>query len=163
MKIERPYRQKRTQTVNVAAAADDVFALMCPVREYDWIPGWKTNLILSSSGVVEEGCVFTTPAGGSETGGLNGGEAIWITPVHDPENRRLMMIKVTPGEGVTRLDIAIDETPDGSAATISYEHTALSRDGRGAVDQLTEESYAKMMAGWKAAIEAFLSADKAVA
>ncbi len=158
MKIEKPYSRKRTRTIAVNADPDKVFALMCPVREYEWEPGWKTNLILSDSGLVEEGCIFTTPAGASIGSHAKSREAIWVTPIHDPKSRRLMMIKVTPDECVTRLDIAVDETPAGSSVTTSYQHTALTGAGRAVVDQHTEVRFHEMMAGWRSAIERTLAA-----
>lgn len=161
MRIEKPYRQKHTATIEVAAPADDVFALMCPVREYEWEPGWTTNLILSNSGLVEEDCIFTTPGGASHGSEQASPEAIWVTPIHDLYERRLMMIKVTPGECVTRLDIAVAETPDGASVTISYEHTALTDAGRSTVDAHTQARYAEMMDGWKRTIEQTLGGAKA--
>ncbi|MEO1241329.1 MAG: hypothetical protein AAFX54_05425 [Pseudomonadota bacterium] len=158
MKIEKPYSRKRTRTITVDADPDKVFALMCPVREYEWEPGWTTNLILSESGLVEEGCVFTTPAGASIGSNVKSREAIWVTPIHDRNTRRLMMIKVTPDECVTRLDIAVDETPAGSSVTTSYQHTALTEAGRTVVDQHTEVRFDEMMAGWRAAIEKTIGA-----
>lgn len=156
--VEKPYRAKRTARFEIAAAPDAVFAMMCPVREYEWEPGWLTNLILSETGLVEEGCIFTTPAGASIASDEKSAEAIWVTPFHDPENRRLTMIKVTPKECVTRLDIAVEETPGGAAVTTSYELTALSPRGRIIVDTHTDKSYAAQMTGWRAALEAHLAA-----
>ena len=161
MRIEPPYRQKHTATIDVTAPANDVFSLMCPVREYEWEPGWTTNLILSNSGLVEEDCIFTTPGGASHGSNMTSPDAVWITPVHDLYERRLMMIKVTPGECVTRLDIGVDETPEGASVTTAYEHTALSEAGRAVVDRHTEARYADMMAGWKRAIEKTLGAKAA--
>ena len=161
MRIEKPYRQKHTATIVVAAPANDVFALMCPVREYEWEPGWTTNLILSDSGLVEKDCIFTTPGGASHGSGEKSPDAVWVTPVHDLYERKLMMIKVTPGECVTRLDIAVGETPEGASVTTSYEHTALSDAGRTVVDEHTEARYADMMADWKRAIEETLGGAKA--
>ena len=158
MKIEPPYRQKQTSTIHVRANPDAVFALMCPVREYEWEPGWTTNVILSNSGLVEEDCVFTTPGGASAGSDKASPDAIWVTPLHDPNARRLTMIKITPEESVTRLDIAVDETPAGSSVTTSYEHTALSDAGRALVDRHTKARYAEMMAGWRRAIEGELGA-----
>ena len=155
--IEKPYRAKRTARFAVAADPDAVFAMMCPVREYEWEPGWMTTLILSESGLVEEGCIFTTPAGASAGSTEESAEAIWVTPFHDPKSRRLTMIKVTPKECVTRLDIAVDENDAGGAAvTASYEHTALSPQGRAIVDGHTEPAYARMMEGWRAALATHL-------
>ena len=42
------------------ASPEKVFPLLCPVREADWIPGWRYKLIYSESGVAELGCIFTT-------------------------------------------------------------------------------------------------------
>ncbi len=149
MNVEKPYRRKQTATIQFDQASDEVFALMCPVREHDWVRGWATNSIHSNSGLVEEDCIFTTPAEGKE--------AIWITAKHDPVARRLTMYKVIPGDLVTRLDIAVEETAPGSAATVCYEHTALSGAGRAIADQHTTEKYSDMMAGWRTMIHGYLS------
>jgi len=54
--------------VPVAGPPRDVFPLLCPVREHDWIPHWSGELIYSDSGVAELGCVFrTTASAGEET------------------------------------------------------------------------------------------------
>lgn len=153
MKIEKPYVRKRTKTIMVQADPDQVFALLCPVREYEWEPGWTTNLILSHSGLVEKDCIFTTPAGASMGSHAKSREAVWMTPIHDPASRRLMMIKVTPEECVTRLDISVSESQTGASVTTSYQHTALTQAGRHVVDQHTEEKFDEMMAGWRKAIE----------
>ena len=150
--IESPYRQRRAATIHINAPADDVFALMCPVREYEWEPGWTTNRIISASGLVEEGCIFTTPAGASEGSDANSAEALWTTPIHDPDMRRLMMIKFTPGECVTRLDIDVEAQVTGCSVDVAYEHTALSEAGRKVVDAHTEENFAAMMARWRRVI-----------
>jgi len=62
---------------------------------------------------------------------------------------------------VTRLDISVDETPEGASVTTVYEHTALSEAGRAVVDEHTEARYAGMMAGWKRAIEKTLGGARA--
>ena len=36
---------------------DSLFALICPTREYDWIPGWSCDLLHSDSGYAEYGTV----------------------------------------------------------------------------------------------------------
>lgn len=41
---------------------EDVFRLACPVKEDDWLPGWreKREIVYSESGIAELGCVFRT-------------------------------------------------------------------------------------------------------
>ncbi len=163
MLIEKPYRQRQSGAIEVLADPDDVFALMCPVREYEWEPDWRTNLILSTSGLVEQDCVFTTPAGASEGSDHDSAEAVWAAPLHDPKARRLVMIKFTPGECVTRLDIDVHARPSGAAVNVSYEHTALTIRGRKVVDEHTTARFDAMMAAWKSAIEGLVGPQKPAA
>ena len=51
---------ERTDHFDVPATPDRVFPLLCPVREYEWIPGWECDVLHSVSGVAEEDCVFRT-------------------------------------------------------------------------------------------------------
>ena len=161
MRIEKPYRRRQSTTINVAAEPDAVFALMCPVREYEWEPGWTTNLILSNSGLVEQGCIFTTPAGASADSTDESGEALWVTSDYDADARRLTMIKFTPGECVTCLKIAVAPADGGAAVTTSYEHTALSERGRKIVDDHGAANFEAMMERWKSAIENCLKGEMA--
>jgi hypothetical protein len=160
IRIEKPYRRRQTATIEVCCEPDAVFNLMCPVREYEWEPGWTTNLILSQSGLAEEDCVFTTPAGASHGSTPQSADAVWATPVHDREARRLVMIKFTPGECVTRLDISVAPHKVGAQVTTSYAHTALSNAGRKIVDRHSAESFNAMAADWKTAIEKRLNAER---
>lgn len=153
MRIEKPYRRRLEGSIDVAADPDAVFALMCPVREYEWEPGWRTNLIISESGLVEENCIFMTPAGASEGSDEKSAEAVWVTPMHDRAARRLTMIKVTPDETVMRLDIAIDAAREGARIRASYEYMALSDEGRRIVDRHTEENFGILMNRWASALE----------
>jgi hypothetical protein len=45
------------QTIN--APPDAVFPLICPVREAEWLDGWRYTMLFSVSGVVEQGAVFS--------------------------------------------------------------------------------------------------------
>ncbi len=153
MRIEKPCRKKQTATIQLNRAPDDVFALMCPVREHEWIPCWKTTSIHSVSGVVEQDCIFTTFTDGKE--------ATWITTAHDPGARLLTIYKIIPGELITRLDITVDDVAPGCAATIAYEHTALSAAGAKIVDQHAAERYGAMMDSWKEMIHCYLGEDTA--
>ncbi len=37
------------------APPEQVFPLLCPVREADWVPDWRYRMIYSRTGVAEEG------------------------------------------------------------------------------------------------------------
>lgn len=57
------------------ATPDEVFPLLCPVREYDWIEDWNCTLVYSRTGVAEKGCVFTTNLALGET---------WVCSRYEP-------------------------------------------------------------------------------
>ena len=154
MTLETPCRQRHTYTQAIAATPGEVFPLLCPVREEDWAPGWRTRLVVSNTGLIEEDCIFVTPG--------EPADAIWIVTDHDPETHRLRMYKIVPGVVVSRLEIALSEDGPGTKAAISYEHTALSEAGRAIVSGHTESSYRKFMKGWQAAINTYLKTGKMI-
>ncbi|MGI9537489.1 MAG: hypothetical protein ACR2PB_10480, partial [Desulfocapsaceae bacterium] len=53
-------RFNRVYQTQLNSTPEKVFPLLCPVREYEWIPQWQCEMIYSRSGVAELGCVFST-------------------------------------------------------------------------------------------------------
>lgn len=70
----------RTHQFTVKAPLEKVFPLLCPVREYEWIPGWDCELLHSQSGVAEEDCVFRTDR--TDTGPMT-----WVVSRYQPPDR----------------------------------------------------------------------------
>lgn len=62
----------------LAAAPERVFPLLCPVREYEWIPLWHCELLHTASGVAELGCVFRTKFPDSW------GAEVWVVSRYEP-------------------------------------------------------------------------------
>ena len=62
----------------------EIFQLGCPVREDDWLTGWKElrEIIYTESGFAELGCVFKTKAMPHLMG-----PATWMNNVFDPPER----------------------------------------------------------------------------
>ena len=83
-------RLTRTYALDVMGKPDEIFPLLCPVREYEWIDGWTCDLIYSTSGLAEEDCIFTT------TDFPPIGHTVWVTTVSDAETRRREFVRVTP-------------------------------------------------------------------
>ena len=149
---QRPNRVKHSYTQSVSGTPRDVFPLLCPIREHDWAPGWSTDWVISRSGLVEQECLFQTPA---KAGAKDA--SIWIVTRHDPSAYEVEMYKVTPGQTVGKLAISL--TAQGAMETraqISYEFTSLGPDGDAFLDEFTEESYEKFMRGWETAINHYL-------
>jgi hypothetical protein len=62
------YRKERSFKMTLRGSPEQVFPLLCPTREYDWIETWKCEMIYSDSGFAEPGCIFKTsfPTDGPE-------------------------------------------------------------------------------------------------
>lgn len=155
-RLRRPFRVRHSYTQSLAAPPAEVFPLLCPVRECEWVPGWRPDWVLSESGVAEPGCVFQSP--GEEEGT---GPAVWVISRHDAAEHRLEMVKVIPGHTVTRLELALAaDGAGGTRAMVSYEFTALSPDGEAFVRQRTAAWYEGFMRAWEAALNAYLMSRK---
>ena len=151
MRIEKPHRVSRSYVQHLDAGPADVFPLLCPVREVEWVEGWDPGIVISESGIAELGCIFTTPAG--ET------EAIWTVTEFLPDEGRIAFLKVTPGQTVAEIRIALEaDGSGGTRADVTYAHTALSAAGRVVVDEFTEEAYQEFMRGWEKELNGFLAA-----
>lgn len=131
MDIPQAVRLTFETTLTFAGTPDEVFPLLCPVREYDWIPDWSCTMIHSTSGVAELGCVFTRDRG--ET---------WITTRYEPPTRIDYTI-VTPGLVARTLtfELTPSGTPDAPTTTAALRSTATALSAAGEADVL----------GWTAA------------
>jgi hypothetical protein len=153
MKILSPVRVRHSFTQRLLGSVEEVFPLLCPVREAEWIDGWEPEVVYSASGRAEEGCVFVTRDGGDE--------AIWVVDVHDPEAGVLEMVKSTPGCLVTRIRIEVEnDGPGRSRALIAYEQTSLSPRGDGLVASYSREVYETFMRRWEARLNHFLTSGR---
>jgi hypothetical protein len=115
----------RTYTQHIDAPPDRVFPLLCPVRESEWLAGWRdiVEMIHSDSGVAEEGCVFRTKHG-------DGPETIWIITRHDPAAGVVEFARVTTGLVATRLTAEVAAAPkNASSVRVTYTFTPISAEG----------------------------------
>ena len=149
MRITKPNRVTLTFTQQLVAAPSEVFPLLCPVREVDWIDGWDPPVVFSQSGVAEPDCVFLTEAGPSN--------AIWYITRHEPGSGFLEMIKITPAVTACKTTIQLRPVEGGSEAIITYAHTSLGPEGDIFIASFTEEHYKQFMRVWEARINHYLS------
>jgi hypothetical protein len=121
-------RVRRTFRHVVPATADDVFPLLCPVREYEWIPIWRCELIYTESGIAELDCVFKTE--------LGGGEAVWSVSRYEPAAHRIEFV-ITGRSHVQRLAVQVRDL-EGGASELEWTrvYTGLSADGDKVVEEL---------------------------
>jgi len=149
MNIVKPHRVTRSYTQRLNALPDQVFPLLCPVRESEWVNGWHPRLVVAESGLAELDCVFVTAAGPQE--------AIWMITQHDPVAHHLEIIKLIPGIVVGKIVIQLTAAPEGSTAEISYSFTALGPDGDRVVNEFTQKHFDEFMLTWETELNHFLA------
>lgn len=146
-------RFARSQTVS--AAPEAVFPLLCPVREYDWIPGWECRLVYTASGAAELGCVFQTDRPGE-------GVDTWLVSRFEPA-RRISFVRVNPLRTI-HYDIRL--TPrEGGATRLDWEQeiTAIDEAGDRHVAALREEDFAAMIDRLESMLDHYLRTGEALA
>lgn len=132
------------------AAPEEIFPLLCPVREFDWIPGWDCRLVYTASGLAERGCVFQTdkPGEGLDT---------WVVAHHEPtrqisfvrvDGRRTMLYDVILEPETPSSESAADEPSTNPSTRLHWvqEITALDAAGDAAVRALEASDFAAMIA-----------------
>jgi hypothetical protein len=115
----------RRHTQRIEAPPEEVFPLICPVREAEWLDGWADvyELIYSESGFAEKNCVFRT-FGDAEP------EMIWTISVHDPVRCVVEFVRVTAGLAASFLRVAISDGGDRmSDVEVTYTVTPFSEEG----------------------------------
>lgn len=148
MKISHPRRVSHMFTQRLVASAKEVFPLLCPVREADWLDGWDPVFVASNSGVAERDCAFVTSAGDAE--------AVWYITRHEPVAGLVEMIKITPRVTACRLIIEVSTIPEGAQAQITYMHTSLGPEGDRFIDSFTADAYVRFMQDWELRMNHYL-------
>jgi hypothetical protein len=116
---------------DLAAGADQVFPLLCPVREYQWIHDWRCELVHTASGVVEKGCIFVTESPPE-------GRTTWVTSAHDPAARTVEFVRVAGQRLVTLMSLRVEPAGAGCRLHVGWALTALDPEGQALVDRARE-------------------------
>ncbi len=138
-----------TQTNN--GSIEKVFPLLCPVRETDWLNGWKYRMIHSISGLIEKDCIFTTPHHGEF-------ETVWHVTQYDALNHKIEFLRVTPGENAVKINIQLERTnKQQTKAIIDYQYTALNEEQNEFINMGLEQSFIEAMKWWEKSINHYLA------
>lgn len=149
MQVSRPRRVKRTYTQRLKTSPDQVFPLLCPVREADWIEGWDPISVWSTSGLAERDCVFTTAS--------DDVTAIWYITRHEVQLGEVEMLKITPGVTACKLSIKLEPSVIGTDAHVAYSHTSLGPLGDEFIDAFTSDFYIQFMLDWETRLNHYLT------
>jgi hypothetical protein len=131
----------RSFVQQIHASPEQVFPLLCPEREKEWLPGWDARMIYSHSGVAERGAVFESahPAG----------HACWIVTEYDSP-RRVAFARWQPDGVVVHIDISLGRhNESGTAVCIAYIYTAFNQAGVVALAAMTPEAWLNNMSFWQ--------------
>ena len=124
---------------------------MCPVREADYLEGWKHNMIHSKSGLVELGCVFSTPNDQLE-------DTIWTVSQYDPKSFIIEFIRVTSGVELVTISIFMRPLDSTRAeALIRYVHTPLTEARETYLQTQHEGNFNADLNYWEAALNHYLA------
>lgn len=112
-------RFTRSMRIKVAAPSTKVFPLLCPVREYEWIPDWSCVMIYSESGVAEKDAMFTTVE-------KPFGKVLW-TCIHYEPPKRVDYLLAFGTKAAIRLELELTDGDAGCEITWTMRFTAASR------------------------------------
>ncbi len=132
------------------APPEQVFPLLCPVREADWVPDWRYRMVYSRTGVAEEGCVFATPND-------DGSETTWLVTHYDPAACSIAFAWVWPGMVAAQIRIQLEPAAQASTdANIHYAYTSLSPEGNALLERWDAAWFRGKMQSWERAINHYL-------
>ena len=128
----------KSATLHIDFPPAQVFPLLCPQRECDWLDGWDFTWIHSASGYAEQDCVFTTSL-------PQDGPTIGIFTSYLPD-RHLEYVKVTPGFLLLRWSMDLVEPVTGSTSLdMTWTVTGMSRDGNRFVEESLDSRFNALM------------------
>jgi hypothetical protein len=146
MKCFEAKKVQRSHTVKLLAPPGQVFPLLCPVREEEWIPGWEDEtyeLIFSKSGFNETGCIFKTHF-------KSAADSFWTCLKFDRKHFEVEFLVHVVGLEMRRFTIRLKQNDDKSTnAQFIMSTTALSASGNELVENLTEAVYVKFITGFE--------------
>jgi hypothetical protein len=142
-------RIDREAAFEIKAGPERIFPLLCPVREYDWIPDWSCEMLYSKSGVAERDAIFATRM-------MPGRKALWCCVAYEPPRLVEYVFSVGLG-GIVRLSISLDEAIPGSTrVTWAMRFTMRPLMARLTAKVTSAEGYAAMIDGRRRLLEDYL-------
>ncbi|NOQ27209.1 MAG: hypothetical protein GQ564_17750 [Bacteroidales bacterium] len=133
---------------------EQVFSLLCPVREKDWQDGWNYKMIYSKSGLIEKGCVFSTPNNGVL-------DTIWQVTQYDNTNYRIEFLRLNPEENVVKINIQLEKISEQlTKAVINYQYTGLNEEQNKFIETGLKKAFTNSMKWLDKALNHYLETGK---
>lgn len=136
---------------------EEVFPMLCPVREYEYIPPWECDIVYLQSGIAEQGGVFTTnvPRDGNQ-------KDVWVISRYDT-NRAIEFVRVS---GLRSMIYRIDlQGTQIGGTVVNWEQiiTGLTEEGNRYVEALTQSDFTAMLAQMQEWLQSHLDTREVVA
>jgi hypothetical protein len=139
----KPFKAKRvarSAVFDVDAPPGIVFPLLCPVREREWLDGWKADVLYSESGFAENNCVFIAD-------NQLFGDALYAVSRYEPNHGRIECVIFFPGKCVQKLEIEVKSRAGGGTGVAwSRVYTGVNPAGNALIEQITETAFQQQMA-----------------
>ena len=139
----------------LAAAPNEVFPLLCPVREYEWIAGWACEMIYSATGQAEAGAVFRTAFA------ADGPPDTWVISHYAPP-RAIEFVRINPLRAIHYAIHLEDEAPGQSRWRWTQTLTGLNPAGDAQVAAVDAAAFAQKINALAAKLAHFLATGKAL-
>lgn len=139
----------RTGHLHFPAAIDVVFPLFTPLGERHWAQGWDPEIVYPKDVDIAAGMVFRTN---------DGVEHVWTVVRYDAPTHSVAYNVVAHGVLVRQIEVRCRAAgADRTEVTVTDSYIGLSPEGNAFVEKLDEPAYAKKMAHWQQAIDAYLA------
>ncbi len=140
----------RSGVIHSKETIEDVFPLLCPKKEEEWIPGWECETIWSSTGYNEEGAIFRTIK-------PYGTELYWTTLHYDIESKVVDFLITAPHLYMFRFKIDLTTNNDGLLTiTFTQVFTSLSEEGAAFLDRYRREDFEERLKNLEGFMNGFL-------
>lgn len=144
------HRSTKTYSMLLKGTPEQVFPLLCPVREYEWIDNWQCEVVYSDSGFAELDCVFKTRFPG------DGPEDTWAVSRYEPP-LLIEFVRVNVLRTI-RFSISLKRNGDDTTGVIWTQiFTGLSAEGDNLIKELSESIFQERVALRELQINHFLS------
>ena len=144
------HRSIKTSSMHLQGTPEQVFPLLCPVREYEWIESWQCEVVSSNSGFAELDCVFKTHFPGDSP------EDTWVVSRYEPP-LLIEFVRVNALRTI-RFAISLAKNEDATADLIwTQVFTGLSPEGDNLIRTCLDDIFRERVALRERQINHFLS------
>jgi len=141
-------RINRVFQTKLSAPPKQVFPLLCPLREYEWIPQWQCEIIYSESGGAELGCVFSTKFDEEY------GKEVWVVSQYEPDSN-ITFVRIGPVRS-TRYQVELQPQGSGSIITWRQEISSLNDQGTPLLEAYSQVKFSAIMEPLNKMLEHYL-------